>query len=254
MESTQKFEDYLALQSQATVNKQLEKFHRMRDVQYEKETKVNAPQEKAQIQYSNISRQKVSESNIPLDLIFNENIDNIKRFEKKTGKNHAPITLSHWDNFATHNDPKAIVKVKCDEYSYNKCYTYDKTQSRLYLTQQERNKLQDLLREHLKKPRREANAPDVEDERERDNDDFKRFTGTETKDEIRQIFKKECKMLPKEYFELIKQSRIFDNTQKKGEKMIRSIQSTMINKIKEQMQNMRYPNDQSVGIPSEKLI
>jgi len=51
-----------------------------------------------QIQYG-IHRQKVGVSEIPLSLIFNEKVDQIKNFERMANREVAPMQLALLDNF-----------------------------------------------------------------------------------------------------------------------------------------------------------
>lgn len=46
-----------------------------------------------------VARTRVGISEIPLDAIFNDKIDAIKSFERRNGKNPAPIKLSMWKDF-----------------------------------------------------------------------------------------------------------------------------------------------------------
>ena len=46
-----------------------------------------------------MDRSNIGVSDIPLEVIFNENIDKIKNFERRSGRNPAPITLVHCANF-----------------------------------------------------------------------------------------------------------------------------------------------------------
>ena len=50
------------------------------------------------IQYG-IHRQRVKESEIPLSMIFNEKVDHIKDFERKSNREIAPLQLALLDNF-----------------------------------------------------------------------------------------------------------------------------------------------------------
>ena len=90
------------------------------------------------IQYG-IHRSKVGLSEIPLSLIFNEKVDQIKKFERLAGREVAPIQLALLDNFnngppeglppgAIKGEELSIASIKCGNYGLDYNHIFENCQ------------------------------------------------------------------------------------------------------------------------------
>ena len=103
------------------------------------------------IQYS-IHRQKIGVSSMPLDEIYNEKVDMIKKFEGRTSRDPAPIKLALMENFIKCNNDQSpnggnhdlsLINVKCEEFEINKNHIFEtsKINQKMYLSEPERKEL-----------------------------------------------------------------------------------------------------------------
>ena len=182
----------------------------------------NEKQEKGlKFQYM-VHRQKIGVSNIPLDLLYNEKVDMIKRFEGQTSKDArdpAPIKLALMENFVKNEEELTLINVKCEEYVINKnqIIPSESLGTKMYLSEPERKELQKKLekasasssfvnknfetfaknilgvrgaKKSKKVLKRRETTKELETKRlynlqlKNDNDDFEQLTGTEASIDI----------------------------------------------------------------------
>ena len=103
-------------------------------------------------------------SDIPLDAIFNDKIDAIKSFERRNGKNPAPIKLSMWKDFqepAELESPDnensitdgnlSLLNIRCPDYGISKNIVFNsEPESKMYFSDLQRQGLQERLERRIR--------------------------------------------------------------------------------------------------------